>query len=41
MHDRSRPGESYVLGGEITRLGELIDLVSRRRVRLTIPTAVS
>jgi nucleoside-diphosphate-sugar epimerase len=40
VHDRGRPGESYVLGGEITRLGEMIDRVSPRPVRLTIPTAL-
>jgi dihydroflavonol-4-reductase len=40
VHDRGRLGESYVLGGEITRLGEMIDLVSPRPVRLTIPTAL-
>jgi hypothetical protein len=27
-----------VLGGEITRLGEMIDLVSPRPVRATVPT---
>jgi len=40
VHDRGRLGESYVLGGEITRLGEMIDRVSPRPVRLTIPTAL-
>jgi hypothetical protein len=30
VHDRGRLGESYVLGGEITRLGEMIDRVSGR-----------
>jgi dihydroflavonol-4-reductase len=27
--DRGRTGESYVIGGEITRLGEVLDLVGR------------
>jgi dihydroflavonol-4-reductase len=40
VHDRGRLGESYVLGGEITRLGEMIDRVSPRPVRLTLPTAL-
>ena len=40
VHDRGRLGESYVLGGEITRLGEMIDQVSQRPVRLTIPTVL-
>jgi nucleoside-diphosphate-sugar epimerase len=40
VHDRGRLGESYVLGGEITRLGAMIDRVSPRPVRLTIPTAL-
>ena len=38
VHDRGRLGESYVLGGEITTLSELIDRVSPKPVRLTIPT---
>jgi nucleoside-diphosphate-sugar epimerase len=38
VHDRGRLGESYVLGGEITRLGDMIDRVAPRPVRLTIPT---
>lgn len=41
-HDRGRTGESYVLGGELTRLGEMIDaaarLAGRRPPRLTVPT---
>jgi dihydroflavonol-4-reductase len=37
-HERGRLGESYVLGGEITRLGAMIDLVSPKPVRLTLPT---
>ena len=40
VHERGSLGESYVLGGEITRLGEMIDLVSPRPVRLTIPTSL-
>jgi nucleoside-diphosphate-sugar epimerase len=43
-HDRGRVGESYVLGGRITRLRELIAIVSRqagrRPPRLEIPTAL-
>ena len=38
VHARGRIGESYVLGGELTRLSELIDLVAPKRVRLTVPT---
>jgi dihydroflavonol-4-reductase len=38
VHDRGRLGDSYVLGGEITRLGAMIDLVSPKPVRLTLPT---
>jgi dihydroflavonol-4-reductase len=38
VHDRGRTGESYVLGGEVTRLSHMIDLVSPRPVRLTVPT---
>jgi nucleoside-diphosphate-sugar epimerase len=40
VHDRGRLGESYVLGGQITRLGEMIDLASPRPVRLAVPTAL-
>jgi dihydroflavonol-4-reductase len=44
VHDRGRVGEAYVLGGELTRLGEMIDVVARlagrRPPRLTIPTAL-
>ena len=40
VHDCGRLGESYVLGGEITRLGVMIDRVSPRPVRLTLPAAV-
>ena len=39
-HAHGRIGESYVLGGEITRLSDMIDRLSPRRVRLTIPTPV-
>jgi dihydroflavonol-4-reductase len=41
VHERGRLGESYVLGGEIARLGDVIDRVARmahrRPPRLTIP----
>ena len=37
-HDRGRPGESYVLGNEITTLSELIDRVAPQPVRLSLPT---
>jgi nucleoside-diphosphate-sugar epimerase len=44
VHDRGRLGESYVLGGQITRLGEMIDAVARlagtRPPRVTIPTGL-
>jgi nucleoside-diphosphate-sugar epimerase len=43
-HDRGRIGESYVLGGQLTTLGEFIDLVAavsgRRPPRITVPAAV-
>jgi len=39
--DRGRVGESYVLGGEISRMGELVDIVARlsgrRPPRATLP----
>lgn len=35
-----RIGESYVLAGEITRLGEMIDRVSPKPVRMTLPAPV-
>jgi nucleoside-diphosphate-sugar epimerase len=38
VHAHGRIGESYVLGGELTRLSQMIDLVSPKPVRLTIPT---
>jgi dihydroflavonol-4-reductase len=38
VHAHGRIGESYVLGGEITRLSQMIDLVAPKPVRLTIPT---
>jgi nucleoside-diphosphate-sugar epimerase len=42
VHDRGRIGESYVLGGELTRLGEMIDttalLAGRQPPRLSVPT---
>jgi dihydroflavonol-4-reductase len=44
-HDRGKVGESYVLGGQITTMGELIDRVAelsgRRPPRLTLPPAVA
>lgn len=38
VHAHGRIGESYVLGGEITTLAEMIDLVAPKPVRLTLPT---
>jgi nucleoside-diphosphate-sugar epimerase len=42
-HDRGRLGESYVLGGQITTLDEMIDVVARLSGRtapkLRLPTA--
>lgn len=40
VHAHGRIGESYVLGGEITRLGAMIDRVAPRPVRMTVPTPV-
>jgi dihydroflavonol-4-reductase len=44
IHDRGRLGESYVIGGEITRLGGLLDLVARitgrRAPRFTMPVGL-
>jgi nucleoside-diphosphate-sugar epimerase len=44
IHDRGRLGESYVIGGEIARLGDLLDLVARitgrRAPRFTMPVGV-
>ena len=44
VHDRGRTGESYVLGGELTRMRELIEtaarVAGRRPPRLTMPTAL-
>lgn len=37
VHAHGRIGEAYVLGGEITTLGDMIDLVSPKQVRLTLP----
>lgn len=43
--DRGKVGESYVLGGEITRMGELIDRVAelegRTAPRLTLPPVMA
>jgi nucleoside-diphosphate-sugar epimerase len=44
VHAHGRIGESYVLGGEITRLGEMIDTIARLAgvapPRVTMPTAL-
>ena len=44
IHDGGRVGESYVLGGELTRVGEVIAIAAaaagRRPPRLTMPTAL-
>jgi dihydroflavonol-4-reductase len=44
VHDRGRVGESYVLGGELVRMRELIEtaarVAGRRAPRLTMPTAL-
>jgi nucleoside-diphosphate-sugar epimerase len=40
VHAHGRIGEAYVLGGEITTLGEMIDRVAPKPVRLTVPTAL-
>jgi nucleoside-diphosphate-sugar epimerase len=41
-HDKGRPGEAYVLGGEITTLGEVVrkaaEAGGRRPPRMTVPT---
>jgi dihydroflavonol-4-reductase len=43
-HDKGRPGESYVLGGEITTQGELIDKAAaiggRKAPRMKVPPVV-
>ena len=40
-HDKGKPGESYVLGGEITTQGELIDKAAaiggQKPPRMTVP----
>ncbi|HET8528877.1 MAG TPA: NAD-dependent epimerase/dehydratase family protein [Gaiellaceae bacterium] len=38
VHAHGRIGESYVLGGELTRLSEMLDLVAPKPVWLTVPT---
>jgi nucleoside-diphosphate-sugar epimerase len=42
VHDRGKLGESYVLGGEIARMGDLYEKVAalsgRRRPRIPLPT---
>jgi dihydroflavonol-4-reductase len=44
VHDRGRIGESYVLGGELVRLGDLLRQVAvlsgRKPPRLTMPGAM-
>ena len=44
VHDRGRPGDSYVLGGELTTMRDLIATAARvagkRPPRLTMPTAL-
>jgi nucleoside-diphosphate-sugar epimerase len=44
VHDRGRVGESYVLGGELTTMRELIaraaETAGRKPPRLTMPTAL-
>ena len=43
-HERGRPGESYVLGGELSTMrqtiGKAAEAAGRRPPRLTVPTAV-
>jgi dihydroflavonol-4-reductase len=43
-HDRGHPGQSYVLGGELTTQGELIDTAARlggkKPPRMTVPPVV-
>ena len=42
--EKGRPAEVYVLGGEVARLGDVLDrvadLAGHRRARVTLPTAV-
>jgi dihydroflavonol-4-reductase len=44
VHDRGRTGEGYVLGGELSRMRELIEtaarVAGRKAPRLTMPTAL-
>ena len=43
-HDKGRPGESYVLGGELTTLGDIVrkaaEAGGRKPPRLTMPTGL-
>jgi nucleoside-diphosphate-sugar epimerase len=43
-HDKGKPGEAYVLGGELTTLGKVVgkaaEIGGRKPPRLTMPTAV-
>jgi dihydroflavonol-4-reductase len=42
--DRGEPGESYILGGEVSTLGEVLDKVAsmsgHKPARMTVPPAV-
>jgi nucleoside-diphosphate-sugar epimerase len=44
IHDKGRIGETYVLGGQITTMGEIVDKIAeisgRKPPRFTIPTAM-
>jgi dihydroflavonol-4-reductase len=44
VHDKGRLGESYVLGGQITTMGEVIDRIAeisgRKPLRFTMPAAL-
>jgi dihydroflavonol-4-reductase len=45
VHDRGRVGEAYVIGGDVTTMGDLVDKVSelsgRRPPRLTLPATMA
>lgn len=45
IHDKGRPGETYILGGELATVGTLVDLVARlsgrRPPRFTLPAALT
>jgi nucleoside-diphosphate-sugar epimerase len=42
-HDKGKPGEAYVLGGELTTLGDVVrkaaEIGGRKPPRMTVPTA--